>query len=146
MEHELCMLDAWGYWHTLRTATMVAQTHLKVHYMLHYLPCDLFGFFQNTQTFNFKLLFQRFFTYLYADLVTYSIHEWGTYTVFSTITPRTNSSLTTNKAFVFFFIVYILSYNKIKIISINHKLMCTIHFQPLLICLNIPKQRQKQWQ
>jgi hypothetical protein len=25
-------------------------------------------------------------------------------------------------------------------------LMCTIHFQPLLICLNIPKQRQKQWQ
>jgi hypothetical protein len=29
----------------------------KLHYMLHCLPCDLLGFFQNIQTFNFKGFF-----------------------------------------------------------------------------------------
>lgn len=113
----------------------------KLHYMLCCLPCDLLGFFWNIQTSNFKFQFQRFLTYLFADLVMHSIHERCTYTVFSTITPITNSSLTTNKASVFFFIVYILSYNKIKIIRVNHKLMCTINFQTLKH-LNLPTQRQ----
>ena len=39
---------------------------------------------------------------------------------------------------MFFFMVFVRAlFQHINIISINHKLMCDIQFQPLLNCLNL---------